>query len=287
MERKAIRLKIWGCKGSHTTAGFEYIRYGGNTPCIEILTEPGEEKIILDAGSGLGFLGLTMREEKNIKANIFLSHTHPDHKEDLPHFFPLYVPGNKIRIWTSWGYAKNFEKARDKKLDLDYIMNYPSYPMAPIEFPSVPQFSIMQGIVEKISDYLVEAFEVKHFEGATAYRIVRNRKSIVYAPDVSDISTNEEETVNFCAGSELIIWDSLYRDTEINDATKMRHSSIESVIQLAHKASVPRVIHFHHSPLRTDRELEALEKMSQIKAKQLTGGLVQTEFARDGMIIEI
>jgi phosphoribosyl 1,2-cyclic phosphodiesterase len=293
MEKKAIRLKVWGCRGSHPTPGLKYVKYGGNTACVEVLTNPGEEKIIFDGGTGLGFLGIKMKRERNIVANIIESHIHQDHKFSIPHFFPLYVKGNEIKIWVTQADTESFEKAKKRKLDLEIITDFYNYPYHHSEFQSVPELKIMHDPSMHIGDYKVDTIRLEHFEGSNAYKVSRNGKSFIYAPDVSDISTNDEKTVEFCKGVDLIIWDSLYTAKEIAKALKFnvrsdkKHSSIESVIKLAHRAGIPRVIHFHHSPLRSDKRLTKLEKMAKRTAHELTGGKVKNKFARDGMIIEI
>jgi len=51
-----MRLKFWGTRGSISTPGKETVRYGGNTPCIELRLS-NDELIILDAGTGIRNLG--------------------------------------------------------------------------------------------------------------------------------------------------------------------------------------------------------------------------------------
>lgn len=279
---KIIRLKIWGSRGSHAAPGKEYLKYGGNTSCIEVIGDKRNERLILDAGTGLGFLGLTMREA-NSKTNILLSHLHPDHKEDLPHFSPLYAKGNEVNIWLSEKYIENFEKARRTKVDLDFVMNHPSYPISPDEFLSKPTLNILKGPVF-LNGLKIQTLEVDHFEGATAFRISSDKRSFVYAPDVSDEFTNSDKAVEFCRDAKLIFWDSLYADKEINEQTKKKHSSIKSVINLAAKTGVKNVSHFHHSPLKNDAALEIMEKQAAELADELG---ITAFFAKEEMEIEI
>ena len=69
-------IKFWGVRGSIPTPGPSTIRYGGNTPCLE-LRYSDEKFFILDAGSGIRSLGLElMKLGKPVKSHIFISHMH-------------------------------------------------------------------------------------------------------------------------------------------------------------------------------------------------------------------
>ena len=48
-----MKLKFWGVRGSIPTPGKHTVRYGGNTPCLELRLDD-DELIIFDAGSGIG-----------------------------------------------------------------------------------------------------------------------------------------------------------------------------------------------------------------------------------------
>ncbi len=57
-----MRVKLWGTRGSIPTPDPATSRYGGNTPCVEVCAVDGE-RIILDAGLGLHWLGLELIED--------------------------------------------------------------------------------------------------------------------------------------------------------------------------------------------------------------------------------
>ena len=44
-------VRFWGVRGSIACPGKDYVRYGGNTSCLEIRC--GERLLIFDAGTGL------------------------------------------------------------------------------------------------------------------------------------------------------------------------------------------------------------------------------------------
>ena len=52
MDGVNVRLKFWGVRGSTPTPQIENLKFGGNTPCLEIRTTENE-CVIFDAGSGI------------------------------------------------------------------------------------------------------------------------------------------------------------------------------------------------------------------------------------------
>ena len=47
-----MRIRFWGTRGSVAVPGKETVRYGGNTACVEVVTENGT-LFILDCGTGM------------------------------------------------------------------------------------------------------------------------------------------------------------------------------------------------------------------------------------------
>ena len=91
-----MKIKFWGTRGSIPTPGKNTVRYGGNTPCIE-LRLVNDELVILDAGTGIRNLGETLMEKgESIKANVLISHPHWDHIQGLPFFKPVFISGNEF-----------------------------------------------------------------------------------------------------------------------------------------------------------------------------------------------
>ena len=72
----SLRVQFWGTRGSIPSPGPRTVRYGGNTPCVEVRTTDGW-LIILDAGTGMRELGRSLLGRANgapIKGDIFLTH---------------------------------------------------------------------------------------------------------------------------------------------------------------------------------------------------------------------
>ncbi|MGE0803145.1 MAG: MBL fold metallo-hydrolase, partial [Lautropia sp.] len=96
---QTMSVHFRGVRGSVPCPGPATVRYGGNTPCLEVRC--GERLLIFDAGTGLRELGNALAAAKApVDADIFLSHCHVDHINGLPFFAPLYAPANRLRIWA-------------------------------------------------------------------------------------------------------------------------------------------------------------------------------------------
>ena len=81
-----MKIRFWGVRGSFPVASPDVIRYGGNTPCIEIETDDGT--IVIDAGTGIRDLGKSLLERSS-PASTCCSAMHWDHIQGFPHFEPL------------------------------------------------------------------------------------------------------------------------------------------------------------------------------------------------------
>src|ERR1051326_9538925 len=94
-----LRIRFWGVRGSIPTPGPTTLEYGGNTSCLEVRV--GEQIIVLDAGTGLRWLGRQLMAEfvdRPLALTLLLTHTHWDHIHGLPFFLPVYQPQNQLRI---------------------------------------------------------------------------------------------------------------------------------------------------------------------------------------------
>jgi len=82
-------VKVWGSRGSIPVSGKEYLKYGGDTTCVEIRTKSGDV-IIVDAGTGIRRLGNQLADEKCYDLNFIFTHAHWDHLMGFPFFKPLF-----------------------------------------------------------------------------------------------------------------------------------------------------------------------------------------------------
>src|SRR3954466_12065895 len=167
-----LRLRFWGTRGSIPSPGPTTVRYGGNTPCVEVRTET-DWLVILDAGTGIRELGRSLmagpngteelRSNGTIAADIFLTHAHWDHIQGIPFFAPIFQQGNHFTIWGS----KTLETSIDR-----VIRDQMSAVVFPVTFDGLSARIDFREIAEERhagNGYEVKAFAVQHPGGALGY----------------------------------------------------------------------------------------------------------------------
>ena len=92
-----MRITFHGTRGSIATPGPETARYGGDTSCVSISGDDPTHLLVLDAGTGIRRLGLTIDQQVR-RIDLFLSHLHLDHIIGLGFFAPLFRQGLVVTI---------------------------------------------------------------------------------------------------------------------------------------------------------------------------------------------
>src|SRR5258708_39042717 len=92
------KLSFWGVRGSTPTVDPATSRYGGNTPCLELIAPDGTQ-FILDCGTGLRMLGSRWAAPnggKNPGKHIPFTHHNWGPNQGVPVFFPFLLENNEI-----------------------------------------------------------------------------------------------------------------------------------------------------------------------------------------------
>ncbi len=282
----AAYLRCWGTRGSIPSPGPDTVRYGGNTSCVEVCD--GDTRLIFDAGSGIRPLGSSMFEHGPNSIHIFLTHFHWDHIQGFPFFRPLYDPEDVIRVIGP----------KQKEID---VQNLFAGQMGPIYFP-VP-FRVVAAKMEfdhlnegsyRVGDVSLDVMRVRHPSYVLAYRI-RVRDSIVcFVPDneidgdiYGDLAPDfESRIIDFVGGADLLIHDSMYTEDEYPSRRGWGHSTFEQSVRLALDGGVKRLLFFHHDPLRSDEELDAIVEKQRDRV-EVRGSSLSVEAAAEGVYYEL
>jgi phosphoribosyl 1,2-cyclic phosphodiesterase len=288
-----LRLRFWGTRGSVPAPGPDTVRYGGNTPCIEVRTDT-DWLIILDAGTGIRELGRSLIAGANgngIRADIFLTHAHWDHIQGIPFFAPIFQPGNHFTIWGS----KALETSIDRVIrDL----------MSPVVFPVAFEALAAQIDFSEIAEerhagdgYAVTAFAVRHPGGALGYRFSSGNgegASFVYISDnelgsadtYATPSDWDKQVVQFVKGAKTLVHDATYTTDEYETHRGWGHSTYMHAVTLALAAGVEQLVLFHHRPERTDEELDRCVAECRAFVAERRSGL-QIIAAAEGMALTV
>jgi phosphoribosyl 1,2-cyclic phosphodiesterase len=256
-------LRFWGTRGSIPSPGPGTVRYGGNTSCVEICS--GETRLIFDAGSGIRALGASMFEEGPNSIHIFLTHFHWDHIQGFPFFRPLYDPEDVIRVVAP----------KQKEIG---VKNLFAGQMGPIYFPVPFRFVAAKTEFEHLNQgsYEIDGIEldvmrVRHPSFVLAYRIRIGDAVVCFVPDnelEGDMYDELEpgfdsRIVDFVGDADVLIHDSMYTEEEYPGRRGWGHSTFEQSLRLAREGGVRELLFFHHDPMRTDDELDAIVRRLQ------------------------
>lgn len=260
----SLRATFWGTRGSIPTPGPHTVRYGGNTPCVEVRTHDGH-LIILDAGTGIRALGRALLEQADgapIEADLFLTHAHWDHIQGIPFFAPLFGRGNRLRIWGSASLERSVDQVvRDQMSPVVFPVSFEAL-AATIEFRT-----IVEGTPTGGPGYEVQAFGLQHPGGALGYRFQANpgdAGALVYVPDnelaphpsYGSMPEWRDRLTAFVRGASILIHDAMYTPEEYAHCHGWGHSTHREAVALALAADVRTLVLFHHDPQRSDDALD-------------------------------
>lgn len=245
----SVSVKFWGVRGSIACPAQSHTHFGGNTSCVEVRV--GEERIILDAGTGLRRLGLAMLKKQERRATLLLSHTHWDHIDGFPFFAPLYDPSFHLTLMA--GHLSQLEGGIQSVIDKQ--MSNPYFPV-PIQalasdlvledFKSGEGFSPLPGVQ-------VHTLPLNHPGGATGYRLEAQGRRVCYVTDMEHVPGHpSEELLAFIEGVDLLIYDSTYTDAEFPTKQGWGHSTWQEAVRISRRSGVKQLAIFHHDPGHDD-----------------------------------
>lgn len=264
-------VRFWGVRGSVPTPGPATATVGGNTSCVEI--RAGDDRIILDGGTGLRGLGDELARASPVRASILFSHVHWDHIQGVPFFAPLFRSDAVVHLYGS-PESETLEDALTRQM---------TGPAFPVPLSSLPSRLIFHPVVPDaplwIGAMRIWPRPLNHPNGVFAYRIEAGDASIVYATDTEHYPDRiDDDLVDLARGADMLIYDAQYTPDRYADRVGWGHSTWLEGVRVARAAGVGRLVLFHHDPGSDDADVAAIEG-------EAAAALPGTIAAREGMIL--
>lgn len=296
-----MKLKFWGVRGSIPTPGKPTVRYGGNTPSLELRLD-NDELIIFDAGTGIRGLGdQLIANGESLNTYLLITHPHWDHIQGFPFFKPALISGNEITIIGTERKEVNLQRIIADQMNRIYFPVQLSELKAKINFRPIgeEEFTIFGAHVRTMY--------VNHPGFTVGYRLEYKGKSLVYISDnepfdkeVAGHMSNFEKIVqekyaavpgdpnqrvfDFAKDADILIHDCTYTPEEYVDKVGWGHSHYLFTLKVAAEANAKHLILFHHEPNHNDDKVDDIldKAKKEIRTKKFT---FQCTAAREGMEI--
>lgn len=272
-------VHFWGVRGSIPCPGPATVRYGGNTPCVEMVV--AGKRLIFDGGTGLRVLGQHLLERMPFQAHMFFTHTHWDHIHGFPFFAPAFADGNELHIYGTTSADGSTIKER-----LTIQMRHPNFPVPLREMGAQLHFhDLKAGVPVELNGITVETAPLNHPGQATGYRVNWSGRSAAYITDTEHFEDHLDENVlRLARDVNVLIMDTTYTDAEYhapgNGKQGWGHSTWQEAVKVAKAANAGRLVAFHHDPQHNDAFLDEVgETMGE--------AFPDSYVAREGLSIQI
>lgn len=283
-----FKVKFRGVRGSFPVADRNFLKYGGNTSCVEV--NVGGHLVILDAGTGIVGVGNDLMEthiasavdssqRKPVCATILVSHIHQDHLLGLTFFKPIHLKSSKITLFGASTPDSDMTSTLSKlifgktfPLDLgdiacEFEVRDIIEPQAILIKPDQkPELVDMETVQQGEDDVLITFYKsyVHPQDGVMIYKISYRDKSLVYATDKECYFGGDKKFTRFAKNCDLLIHDAQYTTEDYLSPYSPKqgfgHSTYDMAVEVMKQAKAKNLVFFHYDPSYDDIRLERIKE---------------------------
>ncbi len=260
MTSPIAKLSFWGVRGSTPTVDPATWRYGGNTPCLELIA-PDRTQFILDCGTGLRMLGSRWGDRSNAgqaNTHIFVTHYHWDHIQGLPFFAPLYDEKNEFQFYS---FRSKFLGPDSLRQVLEKQMALPYFPVDFSAMNAQRKFRELEGGESfTIGENRIMTRWLNHPQGCLGFRIETPAGTVVYATDNEPGDPPLDKNLReLAAGADIFINDAQFTPAQLAGNRKgWGHSSWREGVNVAREVNAKTLVLFHHDPDSNDHLIDEI-----------------------------
>lgn len=279
-----MRITCYGSRGSIAVSGPQYLKYGGDTTCMEIRTRE-DDIIIVDAGTGLRPLGNQMKKEGRLDFDFLFTHAHWDHLMGFPFFKPLFDPNARVRMEGCPFARKYVEKL------IERVMAPPNFPILPSAIQAKIEYQESCPTLFSIGSVDVVPIPLSHPNRGSGYKFIEDGKSFVFLTD-NELDFHHrggisfDEYAAFCRGADLLIHDAEFTPEEYKTTRGWGHSQFTRAVELGLAAGVKKLGMFHLNQDHSDEQIDSMvAEARRIIAAQ--GSIMECEAVACGMVFTL
>ncbi len=259
-----MKIKFWGTRGSIAKPGKATIKYGGNTPALEVTSDEGN-KLFIDAGTGIHQPGNEIISTgKPEELNLLITHSHWDHIQGLPFFKPLYSENFKINIYVSRNESFNPEDIINMQFTSQFFPVNKDVLKANIKI-----IQLNEKMKFDIGEFTIETIAAHHSENTLGFKISNNNKYFVYLtdneiyyeteePTLHSIKSKNTDLIEFAKDADLLVHDCMFDFKDYVNKIGWGHSNNFSSVIFGAAANVKKIILFHFNPDYSDERLDEI-----------------------------